>query len=107
MAPLGIVGYFAGNIALAGQQAGRFMLALVVPHAVFEIPASILAGAAILRLGMVMLSPPENMSLGESWMFALGEWARLMVGFVIPLLLAAAAVEVFVTPLIAVKLLSF
>lgn len=106
MAPIGIIGYFAGNLVLAGQNVSLFLVALVLPHAVLEIPATILAGASIIKLGAVLISPPKGMSLGESWLKALAGWARLNLGLVVPLLAAAAALEVFVTPLVALKLLA-
>ncbi len=105
MAPVGIIGYFAGNMALAGQDTALFLAALVLPHALLEVPAAILAGAAILRVGLAAVSLPRGTSLGESWLSALGEWARISLGLVLPLLLGAAAVEVFITPRIALWLL--
>jgi uncharacterized membrane protein SpoIIM required for sporulation len=39
--------------------------------------------------------------VGEVWIAAIGEWAKIMVGVVIPLLLIAAAVEAWITPRIA------
>lgn len=105
MAPISIIGFFAGNMALAGQNAGLFLAALVLPHGLLEIPASILAGAAILRVGLAAVSLPRGTSLGESWLIALGEWARISLGLVLPLLLGAAAIEVFITPRVALWLL--
>jgi uncharacterized membrane protein SpoIIM required for sporulation len=102
MAPVGIVGYFAGNVTIAGLSPARFLSALVLPHAIFEMPAAILAGAAILRLGMAALSVPEGKTLGEGWLNALAEWARLSIGVILPLLILAAAVEVFITPQVAI-----
>jgi hypothetical protein len=104
MAPMGIVGYFAGNFALAGQDAARLVLGLVAPHGILEIPAAILAGAAIVQLGLAALSLPKGSSLGESWLMALATWARTILGLVVPLLLAAAALEVYLTPWIAMQL---
>jgi len=106
MAPIGIIGYFAGNLMLAGQNVTLFLAALVLPHAILEIPATILAGASIINLGAVLISPPKGMSLGESWLQALAGWARINLGLVVPLLVGAAALEVFVTPLVALKLLA-
>lgn len=106
MAPVGVIGYFAGNLALAGHDPGQFLLALVAPHGVIEVPAAILAGAAIVQLGLAGLSLPHGSSLGASWLTALGRWARLTLGLVIPLLVLAAALEVFVTPRIALALLN-
>jgi uncharacterized membrane protein SpoIIM required for sporulation len=106
MAPIGIVGYFAGNFALAGQDPALLLTALVAPHGILEIPAAILAGAAILQLGLAGLSLPKGSSLGASWLDALGKWARINLGLVLPLLLAAAAIEIFVTPRVAIALLA-
>jgi uncharacterized membrane protein SpoIIM required for sporulation len=106
MAPIGIIGYFAGNVGLAGQDVVRFLLALVAPHAVLEVPAAILGGAAILQLGLAVVSPPKGRTLGQNWLFALAEWARISFGLVLPLLAGAAALEVFVTPRLAILLLT-
>jgi uncharacterized membrane protein SpoIIM required for sporulation len=105
MIPIGLVGYFAGNLALAGVSLERYMVALVLPHAVMEVPAAILAGAAILQLGMSAISLPKGTSLGQGWVHAFAEWARIGVGLVLPLLITAAALEVFVTPRVALALL--
>jgi uncharacterized membrane protein SpoIIM required for sporulation len=106
MVPLGITGYFIGNVWLAGEAPIRFFSALVLPHALLEIPAAILAGAAIMRLGLAALSIPKGMSLGEGYIAAFADWARVGIGIVLPLLIAAAAVEVFITPRIAIWMLS-
>jgi uncharacterized membrane protein SpoIIM required for sporulation len=105
MAPIGIVGYFAGSIAFNGGNSLLFMVALVLPHAILEIPAAIIAGAAILQLGMAALSVPKGRSLSESWIKALAEWARLGIGLVLPLLFGAALIEAYITPRIALWLL--
>ncbi len=105
MVPIGIIGYFAGNVAHAGGDALKFLTALVLPHAVLEIPMAVLSCATILRLGLAVLSVPKGESLSEAWLKALGEWARIGLGLVLPLLLAAAAIEVFVTPKVAMSLL--
>ncbi len=105
MAPIAIVGYFAANVALAGGDAGRFLLALVAPHGVLEVPAALLAGAAIIHLGLAAVSPPEGKPLGQAWLAALARWARITLGLVAPLLIGAALLEVFVTPRVAGLLL--
>jgi uncharacterized membrane protein SpoIIM required for sporulation len=102
MLPMVIIGYITGNIAAAGLSPLTFLTALVLPHGVFEIPAMILAGAAILNLGASLTAPARGKTIGEAWLHALAKWAKVMVGLVLPLLLLAALIEVFVTPRIAV-----
>lgn len=104
MVPIMIVAYFGVNVAMAGASASKFLLALVVPHAILEIPAAVLAGAAVLELGMAVIRPGQMGTLGERWLEGLAEWARVGLGVVLPLLVAAAALEVFVTPRIALML---
>lgn len=104
MVPLALVGYFAANVGLAGGSIGRFLLGFLLPHAILEIPAAILAGASILELGMALIRPAQSVSLGKRWLTGVAEWARVFLGVVLPLLLAAAALEVFVTPRVALLL---
>jgi uncharacterized membrane protein SpoIIM required for sporulation len=105
MLPMMIIGYVTTSVSMAGQPAVTFLTALVLPHGLLEIPAIILAGAAILNLGATLTAPAEGRTIGEAWISALAKWAKLMVGIIIPLFLLAALVEVFVTPKVAIWIL--
>lgn len=105
MIPLMLVGYFMANAAAAGLSPLVFLGALVAPHGVFEIPAIVLAGAAIMHLGGTLLAPSRGQSIGEAWLRSFADWAKIVVGLVVPLLLAAAFIEVLLTPRVAVWLL--
>jgi hypothetical protein len=105
MVPVALVGYIAANAAAAGGSGLLFVGALVLPHGVLEVPAAILAGAAILQLGMSFVALPRGRSVGESWLLAWADWARVWLGLVLPLLALAALVETLVTPRIALMLL--
>ncbi len=98
MTPLALVGYFAGQVSLIGLNPAEFFLAFILPHGVFELPAAVLEGAAILRLGASVLAPPAGKTLGDGWLAALADWAKISVALVVPLLSVAALAEVFVTP---------
>jgi uncharacterized membrane protein SpoIIM required for sporulation len=101
MLPLALIGYITTASAGAGLSPFWILLALVAPHGVLEIPAIALSGAAILRLGAVLAAPSPGRTIGEAWLHGLADWARVMVGLVVPLLLGAAALEVLLTPQIA------
>jgi stage II sporulation protein M len=105
MLPLAIIGYVAANVSLAGHSALTFLVALVLPHGIFELPAMLLAGAAILNLGATLTAPANGKTIGEAWLLALAKWAKIMLGVVLPLFLLAALVEVFITPQVAVWIL--
>jgi uncharacterized membrane protein SpoIIM required for sporulation len=99
--PILLIGFFTATIASAGLSPVLFLLAVVVPHGILEFPAFILAGAAILRLGATLASPSPGKTIGEAWFGGMVDWAKVMVGLVLPLLLGAAIVEVLVTPKVA------
>jgi hypothetical protein len=105
MLPFVIIGYVAANVTLAGHSALTFLVALVLPHGLFEIPAMLLASAAILNLGATFTAPANGKTIGEAWLLALAKWAKIMIGVVLPLFLLAALVEVFITPQVAVWIL--
>ena len=100
-----LIGYFMGSMAGAGLPPLTFLAAFVLPHGILEIPAAVLAGAAILRLGATLAAPAEGQTIGEAWLRALADWARIMAGLVMPLLLGAALLEVLVTPRLAIWLI--
>lgn len=105
MLPMVIIGFVAANVSLAGHSALTFLVALVLPHGLLEIPAIILAGAAILNLGATLTAPAHGKTIGEAWLLALAKWAKIMLGVVLPLFFLAALVEVFITPQVAVWIL--
>lgn len=103
--PFVLIGYFSVPIIAAGIPAWKLLLGAVAPHGVFEIPALLLAGALIYKLGARLAAPAGGKSISEGLLHGFADWTKIMVGIVIPLLLAAAAMEVFVTPRVAVLLL--
>jgi uncharacterized membrane protein SpoIIM required for sporulation/ABC-type transport system involved in multi-copper enzyme maturation permease subunit len=105
MLPLLLIGYFAGSAAAAGLSPGLFLTAFLIPHGLFEMPAILLSGAVILRLGATFAAPTKGKTISESWLSALADWFKIMLVFVLPLLLGAAALEVWVTPRLALALL--
>ena len=105
MLPFIIIGYFMANMANVGLNPIVFFTALVLPHGILEIPAIILAGAAILHLGATFAAPAHGQAIGEAWLRSLADWAKVMLGLVLPLLLGAALLEVLLTPRLAVWIL--
>jgi len=64
------------------------------------LPAVLLAGAAALRLGAIVVHPPPDQTVGEAWLSALGDALKILFAVVLPLLILSAMVEVYITPLI-------
>jgi uncharacterized membrane protein SpoIIM required for sporulation/ABC-type transport system involved in multi-copper enzyme maturation permease subunit len=105
MLPLALIGFLSGAAALVGVSSLTFMAAFTMPHGLLEVPAMILAGAAILKVGATFVTPAQGMSIGESWLRAMADWARVMVAVVMPLFLGAALLEIYVSPRFVVMLL--
>lgn len=102
--PFGLIGYLMATVARAGLSPWTFFNAFILPHGVLEIPALVLAGAAILRLGATLATPANGETIGSAWLKAFADWTRTMVAWVIPLLLGAAILEIFLTPRVALWL---
>jgi uncharacterized membrane protein SpoIIM required for sporulation len=100
MIPPVLVGYFMETAAAAGLPEWKFFGAFILPHGIFEIPAIMLAGAVILKLGADLATPADEKSFGEVIIRSIANWAKVAIGLILPLLLAAALMEAFVTPLV-------
>jgi uncharacterized membrane protein SpoIIM required for sporulation len=103
--PFPIIGFFAGLMNQAGLPPLTFLAAFILPHGIAEIPAIVLAGASILRLGATLATPARGKTISEALLLALADWARIMLALVMPLLLVAALLEIFITPRVALLLL--
>ncbi len=80
-------------------------LAGILPHGIFELPSIILASAAILYTGVRLVTPEERLSIGEMLIYSIADWAKIVIGICIPLLIVAALVEAHLTPIILLKVL--
>jgi uncharacterized membrane protein SpoIIM required for sporulation/ABC-type transport system involved in multi-copper enzyme maturation permease subunit len=105
MIPVMLIGYLLASVSMVGFSPLLLFGALVLPHGIFEIPAMLLSGAAILRMGATLATPNQGESIGESWLRSFADWAKIMIGVVLPLLLIAAFMEVIVTPRVAMMVL--
>ncbi len=98
LAPMGIVGFIAGQAPAFGFNPVTFLAAFIVPHGLLELPAAVLATAFGLRLGASVISPPAGVTAGEHLLHALADLLKIFLFLVVPLLLAAAFVEANITP---------
>jgi len=97
---LSTVGILLGVFQLLGYSPVTLTINGLLPHGIFEIPALILASAAMLRIGVVLVTPQMGRSLGEVLLESLADWTKIAIGLVLPLLLIAAVIEAYVTPVL-------
>lgn len=98
MAPLAIVAYVGLQVGWGGYNPLIFLLAFVMPHGLFELPAAVLATALAVRLGAAFIAPPQGMTVGEGWLQTLADFIKVFLSVVVPMLTVAAWLEVHVTP---------
>jgi uncharacterized membrane protein SpoIIM required for sporulation/ABC-type transport system involved in multi-copper enzyme maturation permease subunit len=104
MLPFVIIGYFVATAAQVGIAPLTFLAGFILPHGVFEIPAIILAGGALFRLGATLSIPAKGRTMSEALLESFAGWARIMLAVVIPMLLCAAILEIYITPRVALYL---
>ncbi len=102
---LGVVGYFMGLLQQVGVSPWLYLSVFILPHGILEIPAAILATATIFRMGAKLAYPDTSRTVSEIWLELFGQWAKIMVGIVIPLLILAAIVEAWLTPRLAMLMI--
>lgn len=100
VAPFMILGWVFAQFMQLGLDPSLFFAA-VIPHSLVEIPAILLATALAVRLGAVITQkPPVNKTLSMLWLAAAADMVKVWFGVVLPLLVVAALLEVYVTPLV-------
>lgn len=101
MLPMGVIAYASVPMAQAGLPPLLYLVGFVLPHGIVELPAIWLTGAAILHWGSCLLAKPDGHTIGELWLQAMTDWLVVMIGLVIPMMLFAAVLETWLTPLVA------
>jgi uncharacterized membrane protein SpoIIM required for sporulation/sterol desaturase/sphingolipid hydroxylase (fatty acid hydroxylase superfamily) len=100
MVNMGVIGVVLAIIRIVGGSPIKMSIYGILPHGIFEIPALILASAAILYIGVMLVTPRPQRTLGEVLIEALADWAKIGLGLVLPLLTIAAVIETWVTPIL-------
>lgn len=98
MVNIGQIGLLYGLSQRAGLEPLQASLALFLPHGYFEIPAIIISSAAVLHIGLMLVTPNARRTLGEVVIEALADWFKVLVAIVAPLLAIASVIEAYVTP---------
>ncbi len=101
IATVAVTSYLVGTLAASGLPGLPILVGFILPHGWLEVGAGILASSVILYGGARLASAGEKKTIGEISIISLAEWVKIFVGVVIPMLLLAAAIEVWVTPRIA------
>jgi uncharacterized membrane protein SpoIIM required for sporulation len=97
---MGIIGGVLALIRAMGASPLKVGIYGILPHGLFEIPALVLASAAILYIGVALVTPRSQRTLGEVLIEAIADWIKIGLGLVLPLLTIAAIIETWITPVL-------
>lgn len=96
--PVALIAYIGMQIGQLGISPWLFLAVTVLPHGIIELPAAIVATAQAMRMGDVILQPPDEGGGVLGIVREAGHFIKVLALIVAPLLLIAAWVEVHVTP---------
>jgi uncharacterized membrane protein SpoIIM required for sporulation len=101
----GVIGAVVGLEGALGTSPLKLVAFGILPHGIFEIPALILSSAAVLYIGIALVTPRSQRTLGEVLIETIADWMKIGIGLVLPLLTIAAVVETWVTPVLLMSML--
>lgn len=97
---VGLIGVVLAVFKVMGFAPGLIFTVGILPHGVFELPALFLSAAAVLRMGVVLVTPDTSRTIGEVLIESLADWCKVTLGVIVPLLLVSAVIETYITPLL-------
>ncbi len=97
---MSVIGAILPLIGAMGKSPLMVVVFGILPHGIFEIPALVFASAAILYIGIALVTPRSQRTLGEVLIEAVADWMKIGFGLVLPLLTIAAIIETWVTPVL-------
>jgi uncharacterized membrane protein SpoIIM required for sporulation len=106
MAPIVVIVYLVFQVGKAGINPLGFLGVGVLPHGVLEIPAALIATAQAMRMGDIILSPPDEGGGIFGIIRQSGLFIKLLIAVVLPLLLIASWIEVNLTPVLFANFLA-
>ncbi len=95
----GPVGFIIGFFFQLDLNPLPLLAGFILPHGIIELPAAVFGIAAAMKVSTSIIAPPQGMSIGQSFQFALVNYIKLL-GLIVPLLLIAAIIEANITPVI-------
>lgn len=97
---VGLLGAVLAFVGIFGQSPGLIFAFGILPHGIFELPALFLSAAVVFRMGVVLVTPDVSRTMGEVLIENFADWCKVTLGLILPLLLIAAVVETYITPML-------
>jgi uncharacterized membrane protein SpoIIM required for sporulation/ABC-type transport system involved in multi-copper enzyme maturation permease subunit len=100
LANFSVIGAVLAMVKYAGLPLGDVVVRGVLPHGIVEIPALVLTGAIVFYSGARLMEPRVDVPLGTVLLEIFVDMSRLIAGLILPLLLVAALIEAYITPIL-------
>jgi uncharacterized membrane protein SpoIIM required for sporulation len=92
-----LIGGLLGVLNVMGMSPWGIFATGILPHGIFELTAVVIASAALLNLGVRLVTPDPAHTFGEVFFQSVADWAKVFAGIALPLLVVAAIIEANVT----------
>ena len=100
-----LIGAVLGVLPAVGLSPALVFASGILPHGIVELPSIILLSAAVLHMGLRLVTPEEGRSIGETMIVTFADVTKVLIAVCIPLLLVAALIEANITPQILISVI--
>jgi len=100
MANMGLLGGLFGAIGVVGLPQWPLLLNGILPHGIFELPAIALLSAAVLHMGVALVTPNARKTFTVVILESVADWLKLFFAVALPALILAAIIETTITPIL-------
>jgi uncharacterized membrane protein SpoIIM required for sporulation/ABC-type transport system involved in multi-copper enzyme maturation permease subunit len=100
-----LIGGVLGAVPLVGLSPLTVFITGILPHGIIELPSVILISAAVLQMGLRLVTPEDGRSIGETMIVTFADVIKILLAVCIPLLIIAALIEANITPLLLITAL--
>jgi uncharacterized membrane protein SpoIIM required for sporulation/ABC-type transport system involved in multi-copper enzyme maturation permease subunit len=98
IANFALIGAVLGVLPSLGISPVLVFLSGILPHGIVELPSVIFICAAVLHMGLRLVTPEEGRSIGETMIVTFADVIKVLIAVCVPLLILAALIEANITP---------
>lgn len=102
---MGLLGAVFGAIGWVGLPPWTLFVNGILPHGILELPAIALLSAAVLHMGVVLVTPNVRKTFTDVLIETFADWLKLFLAIALPALILAAWIETNITPMLLLRVL--
>lgn len=106
MLNMGLLGALFGVIGFIGLPQWPLFVNGILPHGILELPAIVLLSAAVLHMGVLLVTPNARKTFTDVLIETFADWLKLFLAVALPALVIAAWIETSITPTLLLNALA-